>query len=293
MIYPQFELPAVLRSQVQRFWILEEPQLEFNSDTILPDSHTELVINCGAPFYLVGDDGTRTKMPDAFLNRLLQQPIRLYALDAPQFVAVELYPWVARSFIDPLTDLSSETNIIPLNPFWNGMAKAVRTTFHRSGPEEAVACLTQALLDAPRYEADLTAIHTAGDKLHEARGQLRIGDLAAESYLSVSQFERRFKHLTGVSAKTYARLVRFEAIRDSLWLNPHVRIADVVQDFGFTDQAHFIKEFKALTALTPGEYIAVIRERLAKITGTQDLQYTAVIQERLARLKDARNLQYA
>jgi AraC-like DNA-binding protein len=29
--------------------------------------------------------------------------------------------------------------------------------------------------------------------------------LAADSYLSVSQFERRFKHLTGVSAKTYAR----------------------------------------------------------------------------------------
>jgi AraC-like DNA-binding protein len=255
---------------------------------ILPDSHTELIINCGAPFYLVRGDGTYTKMPDAFLNRLLQQPIRLYAQDAPQFVAVQLYPWAARNFINPLTDLSSETNIIPLSAFWNDTAKAVRAVFHRSGPEDAVAYLTQALLDAPPYKADLSAVRMAGDKLHEARGQVRIGDLAAESYLSVSQFERRFKHLTGVSAKTYARLVRFEFIRNFLWMNPHVRIADVVQDFGFTDQAHFIKEFKALTALTPGEYIALIHKRLARPE-----EYVALIQDRLARLKDAQNLQYA
>ncbi|MEO8607745.1 MAG: helix-turn-helix domain-containing protein [Chloroflexota bacterium] len=274
MIQLQYELPAALQQEGRRFWILEEPQFEFNSDAIMPDSHTELVINCGAPMDVVADDGSRTRTPDAFLNRLLQKPIRLYALDMPQFVTVRLYPWVARMFIDPQIDLSSGSNIISLNHFWQQAAKTVSHVFHQRGHDEAVAYLTQALLDTPRQKADLTAIHAAGERLYEARGHLRIGDLAADSYLSVSQFERRFKHLTGVSAKTYARLVRFEAIRDYLWMYPTIRMADVVNDFGFTDQAHLIHEFKALTASTPGEYAAFIQRHSAIIKHAQNLQYT-------------------
>ena len=262
MIPRQFELPVALRNEVTRFWILEEPQLDFNNDVIFPDSHTELVINCGAPFDNIAADGTRTRMPDAFLNRLLQKPLRLYALAAPQFVAIQLYPWVARTFIDPQIDLTGDSNILPLSTFWQEAARQVRHIFHRSGPAEAVAYLTQTLLDAPRQKADLTTIHAAGVRLSDARGQLRIGDLAADSYLSVSQFERRFKHYTGVSAKTYARLVRFEAIRNYLWAYPTTRMADVVHEFGFTDQAHLIHEFKSLTATTPGEYSAYIQARI-------------------------------
>jgi AraC-like DNA-binding protein len=273
MIQPQIELPTALRNEVKRFWVLEEPQREFNTDLIMPDSHTELVINCGAPMDVVAEDGTRTRTPAAFLNRLLQKPLRLYALDAPQFVAVRLYPWVARTFIDPQTDLSGDSNIIPLNDFWQQTAKTVSDIFHRRGHEEAVAYMTQSLLDMPRQKVDLAVIHAAGERLSEANGQVRIGDLAAQAYLSVSQFERRFKHLTGVSAKTYARLVRLEAIRDYLWIYPNTRMTDVVYEFGFTDQAHLIHEFKSLTASTPVAYAAHIRARKARTQNAQFLQY--------------------
>jgi methylphosphotriester-DNA--protein-cysteine methyltransferase len=80
-------------------------------------------------------------------------------------------------------------------------------------------------------------------------------DLANQTALSTSQFERRFKFLTGVTPKTMARLIRFENIRNMLIINPQRRATDLAQDFGYTDQAHFIHDFKALSTLTPGEFV--------------------------------------
>jgi AraC-like DNA-binding protein len=269
-----FTPPKTLQLEVKCLWVLEEAKADFNADLIFPDSHTELIINCGAPLMMVTDSGEHTRIPDTFLNRLLQKPVRLYAVDEPRLIAVRLYPWVARTFIDPLTDLSASTNIIPLSAFWQETTQRIRRIFQRVGQLEAIADLTQILLDSPRQKTDLTAIHNAGERLYHARGQLRISDLAAESYLSVSQFERRFKHFTGVSAKTYARLTRFEYIRDYLWLHPECRIVDVVQEFGFTDQAHFIHEFKSLTASTPGVFAAHIRARKSKLEPVDFYSYS-------------------
>lgn len=80
--------------------------------------------------------------------------------------------------------------------------------------------------------------------------------LASQNALSASQFERRFKFLTGVTPKTMARLIRFESIRNMLIINPLRRATDLAQDFGYTDQAHFIHDFKAFATLTPSEFVS-------------------------------------
>jgi len=84
--------------------------------------------------------------------------------------------------------------------------------------------------------------------------------IAARAYLSPSQLERRFRQLTGVSPKTFARLVRFEAVRDSLFMDPAYPPAKVAHDFGYTDQAHFIHDFKAFAGRTPGALMAQLQE---------------------------------
>jgi AraC-like DNA-binding protein len=83
-----------------------------------------------------------------------------------------------------------------------------------------------------------------------------MADLAAQSYLSSSQFERQFKHYTAVSPKAYARIVRFGNLQSALLVNPFIPLADLADVYGYSDQAHLIREFKSFAHCTPRDFAA-------------------------------------
>jgi AraC-like DNA-binding protein len=99
-------------------------------------------------------------------------------------------------------------------------------------------------------------IRTAGHLLHGSHGQIRMADLAAQSNLSSSQFERQFKHYTAVSPKAYARIVRFGSVQASLLVNPFIPLADLADVYGYSDPAHLIREFKSFAGCTPRDFAA-------------------------------------
>ena len=145
---------------------------------------------------------------------------------------------------------------MPLDSTWQAFGKSIYATVQHAGYEEAMYKLQEYVCDiANRPPHDLHAIRRATNQLYASAGQVRMNELATQMALSTSQFERRFKFLTGVTPKTMARLIRFETIRNVLIVNPLRRTADLAQDFGYTDQAHFIHDFKAFATLTPGEFV--------------------------------------
>lgn len=81
------------------------------------------------------------------------------------------------------------------------------------------------------------------------QGQNRIPELACACCLSQKQFERRFKVYTGFNPKLFSRIVRFEAVVKSgkTWNTQ----TEAAHDLGYHDQAHFIREFKSFTGLSP------------------------------------------
>ncbi len=256
MIRHEITPDPLLQLDVKFIWSLEEEAETYNRDSILPDSNIELVINCGAPLYLETDDGAHIDLPRVFLNGLQRKPLRLRTTGLCQFVAMRLYPWGLTPIIDIQTTRSAET-LTPLDSAWQDFGQTIAMTVQHSGYEEAMYKLQQYVSDVriqpPR---DLHSFRAAITRLYTSYGQLRMDELAAQTALSTSQFERRFKYLTGVTPKSMARLIRFETIRNMLFINPQRRATDLAQDFGYTDQAHFIHDFKAFATLTPGEFVS-------------------------------------
>src|SRR5262249_28920477 len=87
-----------------------------------------------------------------------------------------------------------------------------------------------------------------------------VAELADYCNTSVRQLQRQFDDATGVSPKSLARTIRFEAIRNRLMFEPDANLTDLAYEFGYTDQAHFINDFKAFTNKTPGEFAAEMRK---------------------------------
>jgi AraC-like DNA-binding protein len=87
------------------------------------------------------------------------------------------------------------------------------------------------------------------------RGRVRIASLAEQSGLSARQFQRRFTSQVGLSPKHYARTIRFDTALTAHRNEPARPWTGIVQEAGYFDQAHFIRECHALVGAGPSQFI--------------------------------------
>jgi AraC-like DNA-binding protein len=80
-----------------------------------------------------------------------------------------------------------------------------------------------------------------------------VKDLIFESGIGLRTLQRNFKKDVGLSPKEYLRVKRLNAIEQKMSQNVHV--FEIIADFDFSDQAHFIKDFKQLRNFTPTEIL--------------------------------------
>ncbi len=85
--------------------------------------------------------------------------------------------------------------------------------------------------------------------------------LASKMHLSRSQFHRKIKALTGMSASIYIRNVRLQQAL-SLLKNPESTISEIAYQVGFKSPVYFSQVFKEKFDLTPSE----MRESISKLS---------------------------
>lgn len=89
--------------------------------------------------------------------------------------------------------------------------------------------------------------------LEHYASRLRIEDLAGMVHLSVSQFDRKFKRLFGMTPQQYILRVRINAASQAL-LHSDRTIAAIADETGFYDQSSFTKQFVRHAGQTPRQF---------------------------------------
>ena len=95
--------------------------------------------------------------------------------------------------------------------------------------------------------------------VRDAAGQRRIDAVVGDLNVSARKLERQFLTQVGMTPKLFSRLVRFDrAVRDlaSRGATPWSQFALA---HGYSDQAHFINEFREFAGVTPAEFEAESR----------------------------------
>jgi AraC-like DNA-binding protein len=95
------------------------------------------------------------------------------------------------------------------------------------------------------------AVAAAAHLLETSLGQAKIAYIAEAVGLSARQLERRFRAVTGLTPKQFARLRRMYATAYALAEDYSVSWAARAADFGYADQAHLTREFVVLTGRPP------------------------------------------
>jgi len=251
MQHQEFEAPEALQDTIKCFW---HNKREFgpieSSFEVIPDGYAEIIFHFGggcSTFY----NGSLQAMPSPFMIGLLNQPALFYTKNRFEIIAVRCFPWT----VFDLLGLSSDKNevrifehpIAKLQPVLDNLVTAGKI-------EEAIAQVEQFLLNARSMVAINSTLFKAGAAMREANGTIPVSEVATAAHATVRTLERNFKQSSGYTVKDVSGLMRFEQVRNHLWLNPDVSIAGLAHELGYTDQSHLSREFKRYSGTTPAAF---------------------------------------
>ncbi|KWX20022.1 AraC family transcriptional regulator [Mycolicibacterium wolinskyi] len=173
-------------------------------------------------------------------------------IDSAQTVlTVHFRPGGAVPFLDgPLGDL--ENACVGLTEIWgrDGVALHARL-IEATSIRHRITLLEEFLLARMRLRHPaLTTVLQA----IERNPSMRVADAGAQIGLSPKRLIALFRSEVGVTPKTYLRVRRFQAAMRRLDAGAEGG-AEIAADLGYFDQAHFVREFRSFTAMTPTEYV--------------------------------------
>jgi AraC-like DNA-binding protein len=123
--------------------------------------------------------------------------------------------------------------------------------------DERISIIEQYLLDCFRPVSfdDLKLIKEGLNLINQSKGQIDISSLSRDLCLTEKSLLRKFSSIIGKAPKQYSRIVRFQQIIRSLSVYGSRNLTQIAIDNGYFDQAHFIRDFKALSGYTPKEFL--------------------------------------
>jgi AraC-like DNA-binding protein len=109
------------------------------------------------------------------------------------------------------------------------------------------------------FGSDLTDMRTL---IYDAGGDCTVNELADETGYSVRHINRLFNENYGFGPKDFCRRLRFQHALREIFSNPNRQISEFIQNIGYSDQAHFQREFKTFMGETPRQFAKKVNDVL-------------------------------
>lgn len=101
---------------------------------------------------------------------------------------------------------------------------------------------------------ELLVVNGAIQRIADSHFDIRLDELANSMEVDGRRLQRLFGKYVGMSPKKLTKLMRLTAARELLSAGEGVSCMEITYRCGYYDQAHFNREFKEVTGLTPSEY---------------------------------------
>ncbi len=108
--------------------------------------------------------------------------------------------------------------------------------------------------------------HEIIDTIIKTKGKVSVAELAAQYNYTVRHIGNIVQSALSCSPKYFAKIVRFQNVLGEIIANPYRNNSEFIERLSYADQAHFQREFKAVTGETPKQFINSIIGFMAKET---------------------------
>ncbi len=259
MHYQEIQPTSRLARYIECFWLLEgDAALRLQSpQRILPDGCIELVLHFADPFKRLRREGGWKVQPRQFLVGQMERHTLLEPTGRTEVLGIRFRPSGAYPFFNiPVREFTGR--FLRLDEFAKPFAAEVeerlyeaRTTARKIRRLEDI--LLRRLGHAPDSDK---MIEAAVNRILRTNGCGSINGLSDHLGVSRRQLERKFALWVGLEPKFLCRILRFQRIFRALEQKDLEGWAAIAHACGYSDQAHFIKEFKAFSGQSPRAFFS-------------------------------------
>lgn len=139
------------------------------------------------------------------------------------------------------------------------LAQAVREPMSRGDDEGAIESFESWLDGLPEPDEDARLVDRIVAQVESDRTLLRVEELAGRFGLGVRHLQRLVAGHIGFGPKWLIQRYRLQEAAAALRSDDPPSLASLAAELGYADQAHFTRDFRAATGMTPGEFAARFR----------------------------------
>lgn len=258
MNYQTFEPHSDLRSLVKCYWTLEVPaETPPVRQRILPDGCIEMI-------FILGDDIKRYTIkedyilqPRAMVLGQITEPFFVEPTGAVHSFAARFYPYGFANFTAiPLKELANKETPVSLL-FGESAAGALEQQMINAPDTQARISVVEDFLLQKLKDANVidTIVKTTVDTMLQTNGSLPINTMLKGELSKRRQLERKFAHQIGLSPKQLGKVIRLQTALKLLLNRQAESLTQIAYDSEYYDQAHFIRDFKEFTGVSPKDFL--------------------------------------
>jgi AraC-like DNA-binding protein len=260
---------ALLHEYVDWYWLYEGYHPAQRLERLLPDGTFELCINLRDEVRHTYDRESHkplTAYRGAWLSGTHSRHIVIDATPDSSMMGVHFKPGGAACVLGmPAGEMTDR--VVGLDSVSGRAGLELREALLDSPtPTGKSAVLESFLLRlAKRGRSRSPAIRHALRQFSTESGMLSIASVANELGWSHKHLVQRFRDEVGLTPKRFCRIQRFRAVLQAIEQQRQVAWADLACACGYFDQAHFIREFRDFSGLSPSLYLTQRGEYLGYV----------------------------
>lgn len=235
---------TALRPYVRYYWILESN----NPFKVLtyPIGCPQFIFHRKTPIYIPETDSSQSSFT---ISGQVNFPAHLESSGNLEMLVAVFYPHTIGMFIDTPPSAFYNSEISGFDLERKRLNDLARRILECDDANKGIEILETWLLAKINPSRNLERINAILPTLL-VDPSIPITSLAESACLGKKQFERVFSATVGMNPKEYQRIVRFQKAL-FLMQNGDRNQAGVAIGCGYSDQSHYIREFKKLSGLSP------------------------------------------
>ena len=257
MDYQVYTPSRELQPFIKCFWSLDDKkQDEPVRQRVLPDGCMEMIFHYRDPYRQYFEDGSSIIQPRSFVFGQITKYIEIAPTGSSGIISARFLPEGLCPFIN-MPVIALENKAVPFAEIFADGTALEEQIIKANNNKERIKLIESFLLSKLIEPTTIDAItRSCVEVIFQSQGQIGVVELAGKMKINRRNMERKFITVIGMSPKQLARVARLQSTLKMLDQKKFASLTSLAYENGYYDQAHFIKDFKDFTGMSPKSFYA-------------------------------------